>query len=276
MAFRTASLPPFLPTCRSAMTVSATTVTTSAAMPAGVDYAAACRPQPLPVELAASALASGAADRAALLPLGLVQAAALFASDDAGKLAICGVHVRTLSSGAIVIEATNGHIACRLTLPAGMPWHAPESLLLPAALLTKRQPYGAFLAVLPDRLEVLGGKASRTAKHPPAGFLAALPRWGSNGDLSAYDYPRMDQLWPSDEQLPCKPGAAVGFGAQYLGIVAKAAQQLGGDSFGRCTVRVRTHTPQTPTVWELHGGAQLFGCEGSRVEFLVMPVQIRA
>lgn len=283
MASRTASLPPFLPTCRSAMTITATTVEPAgvkAGAASGPDYVTACRK--LPAErLASESLADVRTEAQAVLPYGILHAAALFASPDPGKPVLGAVHVRPYGDG-VTVEATNRHIACRFWVP-GMPsgpdggvlWLTSGSLKLPADLLRKRTAYGQWLAVYGERLDIRGGRFGKAAQHPPTEFLASLPRWGASGDLAAYDYPNMDQLWPSAESLPCNPGAPVGMAAAYLETIAKAARLVGDD--GNCALKLRTLTPRTPMTFELHGGpCGVWGAGATATaEFLLMPVQVR-
>lgn len=268
------------PSTLTASPAAAAAVVPAAAAVSGQDWQAACEKR-TPAEVAAAALADGAAERSALLPAGLLPAAALFASRDANKGVLTAVHVRGLADGsAVVLEATNGHIACRFTVPTRPDggrsdlWHAPEAgLLLPAAVVAKRQPRAFYVAVRPDRLDVLGGKASKTAVFPPTAFAASLPRW--DGEPLAGEYPVLANVWPDVDSLPCVPGGPVCFQAAYLETIGKAAQMIGGDQFGRCNLSLRTGTPITPATWELHGGPTVWGCDDGRAEFLVMPVQVR-
>lgn len=203
----------------------------------------------------------------AQLPAQLLHIAAQFASSDPAKAALCNIHIEQ-QDDKLRIASTNGHYAFRVVLDAdpercsGAWLNVPE-LALPAATFKKRSPYALQALIRADgEARLYGAKRGQLV-----GLLEARPC----GDVSgAYGHPfppSFDQLWP--DTFRNAPGAPVAVNASYLGDICAIVARYSEKSF----VSWQCNAATTPLLYTaIYDAAP---CDGVKLEFLLMPVQVR-
>lgn len=204
----------------------------------------------------------------ACLPAQILYVAAQFASRDEAKGVLQLVNVRRRDDGSVQIESTDGHRAFRFRVPVaargGELWFADRDLKLNAATLRKRVSYGQFAIVRADgTVEFLGGKSKKGAPVPTE-FLEARP-WKHADDC--YEFPVIDQLWPDSFTGELK--GPIAFNARYVAEFMAEVDRYSHNG----VVKLQMNRPTTPVV--MTSSCELHGLEGSELEHLLMPVQIR-
>jgi hypothetical protein len=199
----------------------------------------------------------------ARLPFYLLSAATKFAANDPTKPAINRVNVAQRGE-LIRIAATNGHIACRFyvsTTGEQASWldsEWPEFNIKTTALL-KRCAYGRDCLInRSGEVRIFGGKKSASD------FIESR----NGGDLlDPHTFPNIDAVWP--ESFHNEPKGVICWDPGYMAMISDAVQTIGGKD---ARVKFSSNGPTTPLGLELHNPP-----EGIlRVEFLLMPIQIRA
>ena len=189
------------------------------------------------------------------LPSFILEAAAQFASKDECKEALQGIHL--LNCGATIrVAATNGHYAFRAYVEKGQHCSMDnDELLVPVSTFKKKVGYArkAIINSGDGEVRFYGGKKEELS------LLEARPC-----QPLPYQFPQIDQIFPSKEQMSNKPGKPVAFNASYMKTISEVVAKFSE------TGNVQMHLA-LPT------SAMLFtaSLEEADVQMLLMPVQVR-
>jgi hypothetical protein len=220
----------------------------------------------------------------AFLPAQLLHVAAQFASTDPAKQLLTGILIRPAwdedgdCQRGIRIDSTDGTRAFSVTCPNAA-WECREPMLLSASAFKKRIPY-AVAAQLDgmedDNARILGGKIKDgildlTTLRGLA-FMQSIPAfwrpaYAFEGD-PAEQYPKVDQLWPS--QFGCNTDTPIAFNAALLAdFLAEVKRYSDND-----VVTMQRNGATNPMVFT----SKMSGAWLNEVEmrFLLMPVQVRS
>jgi hypothetical protein len=217
----------------------------------------------------------------AFLPVQLLHVAAQFASTDLAKQLLTGILVRPAYDEGeypgIRIDSTDGQRAFSVICP-DTAWECQEPMLLSASAFKKRIPYAVaaqFDSVGGDNARILGGKTtSKTVTESESGlaFMQSIPAmwqptYAFEGD-PAEQYPKVDQLWPS--QFGRDTDTPIAFNAVLLAdFLAEVKRYSTND-----VVTMQRNGANNPMVFT----SKMSGTWLDEVEmrFLLMPVQIRS
>ena len=191
---------------------------------------------------------------AAILPAPILWAAAQFASKDQYKEAILSIQVTRNENETVTLRSCNGHTAFRINLSAEFAHSSSAEIrviasdwIKPGKLLTSAE----WIHLKTD------GTAAAIAHD---GKIAELRAWRAG----VYEFPNLDRVWPTNYQ--CEPGQIMALNGAYLAAIATVAAKLSPTGI----IALETSEANTP--------AQLtadFRDSGAKLEFLLMPVQLR-
>lgn len=191
---------------------------------------------------------------AAILPAPILWAAAQFASKDEGRLALTSIQIQRHDSGAVTVRSCDGHRAFRITLTIEHAHSSAAELKVSAADWSKP---GRLLTAAQWIQIKTDGTAAAIAHD---GSIAELRTWKEN----PYQFPNLDQCWPTE--YDCEPGAIITTDANYLLSFATVAAELSP----KAHITLETSQPNQPL--QLTANCRDYG---AKLEFLLMPVQIR-
>lgn len=209
----------------------------------------------------------------ASLPAALLWAASLAASSDGTKGPLCSIEARQTGSG-VRLTAVDGIRCFRCIFPASERFYAPaEPLRLKPKAFNKAPSRKTLVAVLHD-----GGVVEFQDRHSIPSSTGA---WQADPSALAGDFPNVDQVWPDDDALSCKPGEYIAMNASFVGDFMKVAAKLGHHDHFRFRSTDRSIAPvvlealldnawlgEDPQAKEsIHGEVWL--------QYLLMPVQVR-
>jgi hypothetical protein len=226
----------------------------------------------------------------AQLPAQLLHIAAQFASDDDGNNALCAVHVACVDAtdalpAHIRIASTNSHYAfrCRLFVgeagfnnPAAPFWCGVPELQITASAFRKRPAYAHQALIRADGEARLYGARRGQA----LGLLEARPIGDPVAPYRHQFPPAFDSLWPAPEAMANAPAAPIAWNASYMGTIGAIATRYNHNG----VLKFRSGAlPQAPlylecdcaelSAWVSPDNA---GGDLARLEFLLMPVQLRS
>jgi DNA polymerase III sliding clamp (beta) subunit (PCNA family) len=205
----------------------------------------------------------------AALPPSILWGASFAASNDSSKGPICAIDIRK-QANAIRIAAVDGHRCFRCYLPASEAYFAPEDgcIRLSPKAFTKAPSRKAVVAEIDD-----GGIVF--FKDKPGNVLSSvswLPEVWATADLT---FPNIDQIWPEDKSLSCKPGQFIAMNASYVADFAKVAAKISSNNIVRM---LSTDHAVSPMVWQCLFDNEWLSCEEKSeiwLQYLLMPVQVR-
>ena len=193
---------------------------------------------------------------AAILPAPILWAAAQFASRDQAKAPLLNIQIQRNENGTVTVRSCNGHQGFRITLPAEYAYSNAAEIKVPAADWSKP---GKLLTAA----EWIHLKTDGIA--PAVSFIGQIVELRRfNPDPYAAEFPRLDNAWPTE--YPCEPGQVMAFNGNYLAAFGTVAAKLSPNAI----IKLETNEAHTP--------AQLtadYRETGAKLEFLLMPVQIR-
>jgi len=215
----------------------------------------------------------------AMLPTWALEVAAKFASTDETRQALTCIHVKQ-SDGGFQIVSTDGHRLCRIRINYGADfsdfhWYLSDpELLISAKSVKKFDRYAQGLVIKSDgKADTVGGKVPRGSDSPPLDYLSSIA-W--RPDHSDTYYPDCDKLIPNKftcnlGQTENGEGRPIAFNGKYVSefgaVVAKYS--ITG------VFRMVFNEPHTPAVMSCDVDAP-FIPKGTLIEYLIMPVQLRA
>lgn len=205
----------------------------------------------------------------AFLPAQLLHVAAQFASTDDTKQTITGILVRPAEGGGIRIDSTDGTRAFRVICP-DTHWECSEPILLSAKAFKKRISYARIAAFDDDTngsVRILGGKGA------VAGFIQAIPGlWEQEGFIGngAERYPNVDQIWPDTFGRACDE--PISFNARLLSEFLDQVARYSCNG----TVKMQRNSPINPMVFTSVIDDEANWLADVEMQFLLMPVQVRA
>lgn len=205
----------------------------------------------------------------AALPPALLWGASYAASDDSSKGAICAIDIRK-QGNAIRIAAVDGHRCFRCYMPASETYFAPEEdcIRLSPKAFTKAPVRKAVVAEIDD-----GGIVFFKDKN--CNVLSSSSWLPEPWAVAEYTFPNIDQIWPDDHSLSCKPGQFIAMNASYVSDFAKVAAKISSNNIVRM---LSTDHPVSPMVWQCVFDNGWLSYEEEKqiwLEYLLMPVQVR-
>ena len=198
------------------------------------------------------------------LPAQALHIAAQFASTDPNKFAISNIYAQCVD-GIISILSVDGHRAFRLQLNAvDSPWEVDGGIFIKPSTFRKRIPYAHFALFRDDgTVDILGGKLSKTSKTPPSELIESRP-WRASSD---HNFPNVNQLWP--DKFSFQPGGSIAFNASYLSDFLDVVSRYSTNG----VVTQSFNGAFNPLVYT--SDCEIYGCTDAKLEFLLMPVQVR-
>ena len=212
----------------------------------------------------------------AVLPPSLLWAAAIFASRDSAKGVICSIDVRRTAENMIRISATDGHRLFKVVFPQSEQFFIAPEQIYPFRLNTK--PFEKFPTRKVATVSLNSdGKADLQASYgAPVG--ACLWTAESHANAIGQDFPKWEQLWPSEDSLTCDPKEFVTFNAKYLADFCKMADKLTADHDNGVRI-FTTDSAHRPCVFRARLDLSLLLCdtyeEEVMLESIIMPIIIR-
>lgn len=210
------------------------------------------------------AAAESAAPLLAQLPAHLLHIAAQFASKDAAKEAITVINIKR-DGEQLRIASTNGHYAFRCRIAADPDclrgaWLLHDELSLRADNFRKRCNYAQQVLISANgEARFFGAKRGEAL-----GLLEGRPYGVLRPAYQVPFPPSFDQLWPDSHSNT--PGAPVAFDASYMAEICAVVSRYSENS----VLRWESNAPTTPLT--LTATTE----QGERLEFLLMPVQVRS
>ena len=199
----------------------------------------------------------------ACLPYQILHMAAHFSSKDDAKQILTVIHVKKEGS-TIRIASTDGHRLFRFEIKEGnkKPFYVETSQDDLTEFFINPKAFKKSLSKAADVLIYENGFAQVFSMRDER--LEGI-FWKSNVEGT---FPNIDQLIP--DSFANEPKASIGFNAAYLNDFFKLAYKFSENG----VVRMNTNTPTTPIVFRAKSNIK--NLEGSLIEYLLMPVQIRA
>jgi len=203
------------------------------------------------------------------LPYQLLHIASHFSSKDEAKQLLQIIHVR-LEKGLIRIASTDGHRLFRVEFKSneetfylddgaqGMSIDDVIELKLDARAF-KKSNLRAEKVIIHDN----GFSQVFNKKHRYGIDTASNVFWKSSIEGT---YPHIDQLIP--DKFTNEPGKPIAFNASYLADFGKVVTKASNG-----VVRMSINAPTTPMVFE--ATCNLEGLEDTKIQYLLMPIQIR-
>jgi len=203
------------------------------------------------------------------LPYQLLHIASHFSSKDEAKQLLQIIHVR-LEKGLIRIASTDGHRLFRVEFKnEGTPGQYGETSVywLDDEIKELKLDYRAFKKSNLRAEKVIihdnGFSQVFNKKHRYGIDTASNVFWKSSIEGI---YPNIDQLIPeSFTNQPCKP---IAFNASYLADFGKVVTKASNG-----VIKMFTNHPVSPMIFE--ASCTLEGLEDTKIQYLLMPIQVR-
>ena len=195
------------------------------------------------------------------LPYQLLHIASHFSSKDEAKQLLQIIHVR-LEKGLIRIASTDGHRLFRVEFKSNEKnFYLDDDvteLKLDARAFKKSNLKAEKAIIYNNGFSQVFNKKHRFGIDPVNPIF-----WKSSIEGT---YPNIDQLIP--DSFTNEPGKAIAFNASYLADFGKV---VGKASNG--VIKMNTNHPVTPVFFE--ASCNLDGLEDTKIQYLLMPVQLR-
>ena len=195
------------------------------------------------------------------LPYQLLHIASHFSSKDEAKQLLQIIHVR-LEKGLIRIASTDGHRLFRVEFKSNEKnFYLDDDvteLKLDARAFKKSNLKAEKAIIHNNGFSQVFNKKHRFGIDPVNPIF-----WKSSIECT---YPNIDQLIP--DSFTNEPGKAIAFNASYLADFGKV---VGKASNG--VIKMNTNHPVTPVFFE--ASCNLDGLEDTKIQYLLMPVQLR-
>ena len=195
------------------------------------------------------------------LPYQLLHIASHFSSKDEAKQLLQIIHVR-LEKGLIRIASTDGHRLFRVEFKSN-----DKTFYLDDDVTELKFDSKAFKKSNLKAEKVIihnnGFSQVFNKKHRYGIDTASNVFWKSSIEGT---YPHIDQLIP--DKFTNEPGKPIAFNASYLADFGKVVTKASNG-----VVRMSINAPTTPMVFE--ATCNLEGLEDTKIQYLLMPIQIR-
>jgi len=195
------------------------------------------------------------------LPYQVLHIASHFSSKDEAKQLLQIIHVR-LEKGLIRIASTDGHRLFRFEFKSN-----EKNFYLDDDVKELKLDLRAFKKSNLKAEKVImhnNGFSQVFNKKHRFGIDPVNPIfWKSSIEGT---YPNIDQLIP--DSFTNQPGKAIAFNASYLADFGKVVTKASNG-----VVRMFTNAPTTPMIFE--AACNLEGLEDNKIQYLLMPVQVR-
>jgi len=203
------------------------------------------------------------------LPYQLLHIASHFSSKDEAKQLLQIIHVR-LEKGLIRIASTDGHRLFRVEFKSneknfylddgaqGMSIDDVIELKFDSRAFRKSNLKAEKVIIHNNGFSQVFNKKHRFGIDPVNPVF-----WKSSIEGT---YPNIDQLIP--DSFSNEPGKAIAFNASYLADFGKVVNKASNG-----VVRMFTNAPTTPMIFE--AACNLEGLEETKLQYLLMPIQIR-
>lgn len=209
----------------------------------------------------------------AALPPAVLWAASFAASTDAPKGTICAIDARLHAQGSSVrIAAVDGHRCLRCYVPLLDCHYVPEEPLRLAPKAFSKSPVKKAVLVEIDD----GGVAFFKDTH--GNVLYSTPWFPDPWTSGEQEFPNIDQIWPKDDALVCKPEDLVAMNASYVGDMMKIVNKIGEANANNVVRLFTTDRPVDPIVWRATMDKSWLKQETEEtvwLDYLLMPVQVR-
>ena len=195
------------------------------------------------------------------LPYQVLHIASHFASKDEAKQLLQIIHVR-LENGLIRIASTDGHRLFRFEFKSNEKnFYLDDDvteLKLDARAFKKSNLKAEKVIIHNNGFSQVFNKKHRFGIDPVNPVF-----WKSSIEGT---YPQIDQLIP--DSFTNEPGKAIAFNASYLADFGKVVTKASNG-----VIKMFTNAPTTPMIFE--ASCNLEGLEDNKIQYLLMPVQIR-
>jgi len=195
------------------------------------------------------------------LPYQLLHIASHFSSKDEAKQLLQIIHVR-LEKGLIRIASTDGHRLFRFEFKSNEKNFYLEDdvteLKLDARAFKKSNLKAEKVIIFENGFSQVFNKKHRYGVDPVNPIF-----WKSSIEGT---FPHVDQLIP--DKFSCDPKKPIAFNSSYLADFGKVVSKASNG-----VVRMFTNAPTTPMIFEAR--CDLEGLEDTKIQYLLMPVQIR-
>ena len=195
------------------------------------------------------------------LPYQVLHIASYFASKDEAKQLLQIIHVR-LENGLIRIASTDGHRLFRFEFKSNeKSFYLDDDvkeLKLDARAFKKSNLRAEKVIIHDNGFSQVFNKKHRFSIDPVNPIF-----WKSSIEGT---FPHVDQLIP--DKFSNDPGKAIAFNASYLADFGKVVRKASNG-----VIMMFTNHPITPMIFE--ASCNLEGLEDTKIQYLLMPVQIR-
>jgi len=192
------------------------------------------------------------------LPAQLLLAAAQFASTDAAKPNICVVSITNNGEG-VTLRSTDGHRAFRCHIPASLcEIDGDLTTLEISAAQLRKSAARASVAIIAEAATTLLSHKRETLEIRPT-------------NIETVTFPNLDQVWP--DSFSYDSGRPIGFNSGYLKSVCSICEKLATNGNLALSFNAATCATQITAEADIYRSQD---CGKVTLEFLVMPVQMRA
>ena len=195
------------------------------------------------------------------LPYQLLHIASHFASKDESKQLLQIIHVR-LEKGLIRIASTDGHRLFKVEFKSNEETFYLDDdvteLKLDSRAFKKSNLKAEKVIIHNNGFSQVFNKKHRFSIDPVNPIF-----WKSSIEGT---YPNIDQLIP--ESFTNEPGKPIAFNASYLADFGKVVGKVSNG-----VIKMFSNTPTTPMIFET--ACNLEGLEDNKIQYLLMPVQVR-
>lgn len=195
------------------------------------------------------------------LPYQLLHIASHFSSKDEARQLLQIIHVR-LEKGLTRIASTDGHRLFRFEFKSNNKnFYLDDDvkeLKLDSRAFKKSNLKAEKVIIFENGFSQVFNKKHRFGIDPVNPIF-----WKSSIEGT---YPNIDQLIP--ESFTNEPGKAIAFNASYLADFGKVVTKASNG-----VVRMFTNAPTTPMIFE--AACNIEGLEDNKIQYLLMPVQVR-
>ena len=195
------------------------------------------------------------------LPYQLLHIASHFASKDEFKQLLQIIHVR-LENGLIRIASTDGHRLFRVEFKSNEKnFYLDDDVIelkIDSRAFKKSNLKAEKVIIYNNGFSQVFNKKHRYGVDPVNPIF-----WKSSIEGT---FPHIDQLIP--DKFSNEPGQAIAFNASYLADFGKVVTKASNG-----VVRMFTNAPTTPMIFE--AACNIEGLEDNKIQYLLMPVQVR-
>ena len=195
------------------------------------------------------------------LPYQLLHIASHFASKDEFKQLLQIIHVR-LENGLIRIASTDGHRLFRVEFKSNEKnFYLDDDVIelkIDSRAFKKSNLKAEKVIIYNNGFSQVFNKKHRYGVDPVNPIF-----WKSSIEGT---YPQIDQLIP--DSFTNEPGKAIAFNASYLADFGKVVSKASNG-----VIKMNTNHPVTPMIFE--AACNLEGLEDTKLQYLLMPVQVR-